>query len=127
MEERTLSVFTKGKERLKVIESMKKFLAEGNWKLTGADINEYYDMLDENSPEKNDLTNRFDVLAAWKNKQIKESKERWKQKDAMDRYDEVQWEEQLMWTYNRERALECRLNCLRYKLYEDNANVEYPL
>lgn len=119
------TIFTQGKERVKLLESMKTFLKEGDYHHATLDINEFYDTLEDGSPEKMKLKEKFDILATWKNNLLKQIDTLMLQADAYQKHDYLEQKRRVKLQYNQERYLECHNILYQYKLYQDSTLKDY--
>jgi len=126
-EERILSRI--GKQRLVFVHTAKQFLEEGidGWRNASVEIDAYYSSLPEGTPPQIDLKQKFDKLAIWKNKQLKRLEEEEKQTDPLRQHEIILEKENINWTYEKHRWLECHINLYNFKTYKDEAIVEHPL
>lgn len=129
MDDRTKGIFTKAKELYKKIRGAETYLVgatenAGLLKHAEVEINSYYALLDDDSPEQKDLKERFDALATWKNKQLDALEVTLTGVDPLNKHDLLRKRDAINWEYQNERLLEIIMNYDKYSLYKNDTTME---
>jgi hypothetical protein len=123
-------LYTVGRTRTDCIENIHAFLQSNDPSShthLKIENERYYDTLEKNSDAQNQLKQKWDTLARWKQKQLNEWKKAYDNADSMDRHDLMEQKKQLLFLYEKERSVAVENNYHYFKTYMEGSNVEYPL
>ncbi len=126
MDEQTLN--TVGRLRTECIEKMKILTrnydpnAYEYYNHLHGENERYYDSLNDGSLEKEDLTNKFNILSKIKNEKLHIWKKKYDDADVITRQGLIENMKMDLWWYEKERAAYAETNYLYFKTYWEDSN-----